>query len=50
MVAKIVICYYPMASGDCLAALIAKLAKVGGVQVIGNGRLVKRTLNFTTLV
>ena len=31
MVAKIAICDCPMASGDCLVALIAKLAKVGGV-------------------
>ena len=30
-VAKIAICDYPMASGDCLVALIAKLAKMGGV-------------------
>ena len=31
MVAKIAICDYPMASGNCLVALIAKLAKMGGV-------------------
>ena len=30
-VAKIAICDCPMVSGDCLVALIAKLAKVGGV-------------------
>ena len=30
-VAKIAICDCPMASGDCLVALIAKLAKMGGV-------------------
>ena len=30
-VAKIAICDCPMASGDCLVALITKLAKVGGV-------------------
>jgi hypothetical protein len=34
-VVKIVICNCPMASGDCLVALIAKLAKVGGVQLVG---------------
>ena len=31
MVTKIAICDCPMASGDCLVALIAKLVKVGGV-------------------
>ena len=29
------------ASGDCLVRLIAKLAKVGAVYLVGNGRLVK---------
>ena len=38
---KIVICNYQVASGDCLVALIANLAIVGGVQLVGNGRLVK---------
>ena len=40
-VAKIAIGDCPMASGDYLVALIAKLVKVGGVQlvlVVGNGR------------
>ena len=41
-VAKIAICDCSMASGDCLVALVAKLAKVGGVWLVGNGRLVKR--------
>ena len=41
-VAKIAIGDCPMASGDCLFTLIAKLAKVGGVWLMGNGRLVKR--------
>ena len=42
-VGKIAIGDYPVASCDCLVALIAKLAKVGGVYlvlVVGNGRLV----------
>ena len=44
MVAKIAIGDYPMASGDCLVPLIAKLARVYLVLVVGNGRLVKGML------
>ena len=47
MVAKITIGNYPMASGDCKVASIAKLVKVGGVWLVGNGRLMKRVLYYT---
>ena len=43
-VAKMAICDYQVASGDCLVALIAKLANVGGVSLVGNGRLVEGML------
>ena len=38
-VPKIAICDCPRASGDCLVRLITKLAKAGGVYLVGNGRL-----------
>ena len=44
-VAKITIFGCPVTSGDCLVALIAKLAKMGGIHLVGNGRLVKRLLD-----
>ena len=45
MVPKIAICDCPLASGDCLASLIAKLVKVGGVSLVGEGRLVKKVVD-----
>ena len=49
-VAKITIGDCPMASDDCLFMLITKLVKVGGVWLVGNGRLVKRMLLDSILV